>query len=132
MKGHSRSKISEKVKFQTFMEYEKSYVKMTLLTSIVEKKSQGHKRSSELTNLDLNSNFNLFKSRQHIPQNGCLFQPTAPSRARCQEVLVNQPTRAKRDATGRLINLPYRAKPEALGGLVNLPPRAKREAKQSW
>ena len=38
------------------------------------KKSLEHKRSSEVTNLDLNSNFNLYESRQIIPQNEPLVQ----------------------------------------------------------
>ena len=62
-RGYKRSlevKNLRKVKFQTLMKYDKSYIKMTPLTSFFEDK----KKSFEVTNLDLNSNISLFREKR--------------------------------------------------------------------
>ena len=61
----------KKVKLQTFMKYDKSYIKMMLLTFFFEKRSRedtrGHRRSQISTESQISI---FFKIRLTLPQKG--------------------------------------------------------------
>ena len=96
-RGYKRSlenKNLKKGQISNFLEiWEILYQNDALDVYLRMKKSQGYKWSSEVTNLDLNSNLNLFESRQTIPQNEPLVQIFRSSSFVHQEFLAPRSAR---------------------------------------